>query len=138
MRLVLDTNVFLSALLRRSFTRAALVHPRLELIMPEFALAEIARHFPAIAERMGVPADAARLTLELLLGNVRTVPLTEYASHMRSAEDLVRDVDPDDAPFVALSLASACPIWTQDKALLDAKDIRTVSTQEVVRLLGEA
>lgn len=39
---------------------------------------------------------------------------------MPAAEYLVRDVDPDDAPFVALSIATACPIWTQDKALLNA------------------
>lgn len=74
----------------------------------------------------------------ILLGNVTTVPTSVYAAKMPIADELMRDIDPDDAPFVALSLASSCPIWTQDKALLSAPEIPTTSTQDVARALGEA
>ncbi len=136
MRLVLDTNVLLSAVMRDGFTRALLIHPEVELVMPEYALDEVDRHLPAIAERMGVPVGTARLTLAHLLSNVQTVPREDYAQEMRRADEALKDLDPDDAPFLALALSTGEPLWTQDKVLLAGRQVPTVSTPELAKRLG--
>jgi predicted nucleic acid-binding protein len=40
-KLVLDTNVLIAALLKSSTTRAILLHPSFEFFLPEFSLEEI-------------------------------------------------------------------------------------------------
>jgi predicted nucleic acid-binding protein len=46
-------------------------------------------------------------------------------------------VDPDDAPFVALAFAAACPLWTRDKALLNLAAVPTIKTEELAARLGD-
>ena len=48
MKLVLDTNVLILALLKSSATRAILLHPSFEFFLPEFGLEEIRRHKPEL------------------------------------------------------------------------------------------
>lgn len=124
--------------MRDAFTRALLIHPQVELIMPEYALDEVDRHLPSIAERMDVAIEQARLTLDLLLSGVETVPQEDYTDQMARADAVLEDLDPDDAPFLALTLATGDPIWTQDKALRESEDVPTVSTQELAQRLGYA
>lgn len=44
MRLVLDTNILIAALIKDSVTRRILLLPDLEFSLPAFALDELARH----------------------------------------------------------------------------------------------
>lgn len=136
MKVVLDTNVLVSALMRAGFTRTLLVHPGLEPVTPEYAWDEVQRHLPSIAKRMGLGIEQVRLAAGLLLGHVKTVPREEYAQEMARAAELLKDVDPDDVPFAALALATGLPLWTQDKALLDCADFPTIASQELARRLG--
>jgi predicted nucleic acid-binding protein len=135
-KVVLDANVLVSALMRDGFTRTLLVHPDLKLVTPEYALAEVLRHLPSLAKRMPVPIQQARLTLELLLGHVTTAPHEDYGGEMRRAEEILRDIDPDDAPFAALALAAELPLWTQDNALLACADLPTITMHDLARRLG--
>lgn len=90
-----------------------------------------------VLDTIGGTRQAARLTLQLLLENVTTIPSSEYRKKMGVAEELTRAVDPDDAPFVALALASSCPLWTQDKALTNAPGIPTITTAEIALLIRD-
>lgn len=136
MKVVLDTNVLVSALMRDGFTRTLLVHPDLDMATPEYALDEVQRHLPSLAQRMRVPVQQARLTLELLLGHMATVPHEDYRGEMRRADEILRDIDPDDAAFAALALATGLPLWTQDKALLNCTELDTITTHQLARRLG--
>ena len=109
MKVVLDTNVLVSALMRDGYTRTLLLHPDLSLVTPEYALEEVQRHLPGIAERMRSSVQQARLTVELLLEHVETVPASEYREFQERAEALLAAIDPDDVQFAALAMAIARP-----------------------------
>ena len=136
MRVVLDTNVLLSALMRDGLTHTLLLYPDLDVVMPEFALEEVYRYLPSFAKRMGIATPQARLTVELLLGHVETVPHEDYSHEIQRADEILRDVDPDDAPFAARAFATSLPIWTQDNALQNCKGISTISTMDLAKRLG--
>lgn len=66
MRLVLDTNILIAALLKDSITRRILLLPGLEFLLPAFALDELATHRSKIVRatrlirrRAGLVADAS-------------------------------------------------------------------------------
>lgn len=133
MRLVIDTNVVIAALLRESTSRRILSSPHHTFILPEHGRAEIQQHLDELLPRMGMTRDEAELLLALVTARVETIPESEFRAHLPDARHIMRELDPDDAVFVALALAVPCDgIWTQDKALKRQTRVKTWTTGEIV------
>lgn len=105
MRLVLDTNILIAALIKDSITRRILLLPGLEFLLPAFALDELARHRAKIVRAARLRGDELDLLLTLLLESVAVVPFERIAPYLQDAHELIGAIDPDDVPFVALALA---------------------------------
>ena len=132
MRLVLDTNVLIASLIKDSVTRAILLLPDFEYLLPEFALEEITRHRPKITRLSGLPSEELDLLLSILLESVSIVPSERIVPHLAAAEKLIGASDPDDVPFVALALAEENDgIWSNDRAFEGLPGIRVWKTTEL-------
>lgn len=132
MRLVLDTNVLIASLIKDSVTRAILLLPDFEYLLPEFALEEITRHRPKIARLSGLASEELDLLLSILLESVSVVPSERIVPHLAAAEKLIGASDPDDVPFVALALAEENDgIWSNDRAFEGLPGIRVWKTTEL-------
>ena len=117
MRLVLDTNILIAALIKDSITRRILLLPDLEFLLPAFALDELARHRAKIVRAARLKGDELDLLLTLLLTSVAVVPYERIAPYLSDADALIGTIDPDDVPFVALALAEEHNgIWSNDRA----------------------
>jgi predicted nucleic acid-binding protein len=117
MRLVLDTNILIAALIKDSLTREILFLPGFEFLLPEHALEEVNRHRAKIVRHARLKAKEIDLLLGLLLESVTVVPREKIIPHLKAAETLIGTVDPDDVPFVALALAEENDgIWSNDQA----------------------
>ena len=51
MRLVLDTNILIAALIKNSFTRKIFFSSDIEFLLPEYALEEVTRHGKKLARQ---------------------------------------------------------------------------------------
>jgi predicted nucleic acid-binding protein len=132
MRLVLDTNVLIASLIKDSVTRAILLLPDFEYLLPEFSLEEISRHRPKITRLSGLPSEELDLLLSILLESVSIVPSERIVPHLAAAEKLIGASDPDDVPFVALALAEENDgIWSNDRAFEGLPGIRVWKTTEL-------
>ena len=117
MRLVLDTNILIAALIKDSLTREILLSPGFEFLLPEYALEEIAGHREKIARRSRLKHEEIDLLLSVLLESVSVVPQERITPHVKAAEALIGAIDPDDVPFVALALAESNDgVWSNDRA----------------------
>ena len=65
MRLVVDTNVLISALVARSKTFEIIILGDLELFAPEYALGEVERHKEELGARMGVSQEEFNVALNI-------------------------------------------------------------------------
>lgn len=132
MRIVLDTNVVISALLRDSTSRRILASPSHSFILPDHARAEIERHLDDLLPRMGLTRAEAELLLALVTARVESIPESDFQVHLPEARRIMRELDPDDAVFVAVALAVDCDcIWTQGKALRAQARVRTFTTGDL-------
>ncbi|MFA4720566.1 PIN domain-containing protein [Pyrococcus kukulkanii] len=61
-------------------------------------------------------------------------PIEKYIDFLPIAEEITPD--PDDIPFVALALKLNAYLWTNDKRLKEIKEIKVITTPELVRLLN--
>jgi predicted nucleic acid-binding protein len=134
LRLVVDTNVLLKALVRDSRVRGILLSPADQFIVPEFALEEFGEHIGLVAARSGLSEAKVRLALSVLLTNIEVVPREELSAVWGEAEDLIGSVDPDDVPFVAVALVRSCDgIWSDDKHLKKQGAVRVWTTADMVQ-----
>ncbi len=129
MRLVLDTNILVAALIKDSIARRILLLPGLEFLLLAFALDELARHRAKIARTARLKMDESDLLLTLLLASVVVVPFERIAPYLPAANALMGAIDPDDVPFVALALAEEHDgIWSNDRAFEKVPGIKLWTT----------
>lgn len=139
MRLVLDTNILIAGLLRDSTTRRILQWPFYTFLAPEYAYREVANHLDELAPRMQLARSDAELLLHLVAARVQTVPEVDIRPHMEEASAIMRDLDPDDAPFVATALAVPNDgIWSHDKALHRQTRVLVRTTAELLKEIENA
>lgn len=81
--------------------------------------------------KTGLDEEEFSLLLGMMLHKVRIVPKEQTASYVREAEELVVDIDPDDAPFLACALAYDAMLWSDDKALKKQGQVEVINTEEM-------
>lgn len=138
MRVVADANVVFSALISGKSIYLEIFESA-EVYVPDFIFTEIARYELRIRQRVHLQEHLKSFTQELF-SYITVIPnlAIESGSFMR-AHSLCRDIDPEDIPFVALSIELAVPLWTNDKKLIDglqAKGYRNlISSSEIFDIL---
>lgn len=136
MRLVLDTNILVSALVKNSLTREILAHPEMEYAIPEFALQELEAHLDELLEKSGLTLAQFALLLGQLKGRMVVVP-SEDIRHREEARRVMDRIDPEDTVFIALALSIPNDgIWSQDRHFERQRRIKVWKTRELARRLG--
>ena len=105
---IIDTNVIFSAILNvesgiGQFILKTKEH-NISLFSPSYVKTEIEKHFTKIVNRSKLSEADIRLAMELIYSRIvfisdDLIPFEEYIKAMR----IVRDIDPDDVVFVALT-----------------------------------
>ncbi len=133
MRLVVDTSILISSLIKQSVTREILLLPFMKFYLPEHALEEIEVHKPKISRLSGLSFDEIDILLNSLLDNISIVPAQTIRLYLKKAERIIGDIDPGDIPFVALALAVENDgIWSNDKHFKSIKQIKVWKTSDLL------
>lgn len=114
MKLVIDANVIISALIADSKTRELIVTLEPDLVTPEVIHDEIETYEDLIVEKSGMDANRVQQFMELLFGYIETVPVSEFYQHIAQAEEAIDETDPDDVLYVACALGCEAGIWSDD------------------------
>jgi len=138
MRLVLDTNILIAALIKNSLTRKIFFSSDIEFLLPEYALEEVTRHRAKIARHSHLTYSEIDLLLTLLLESVTVIPAQKILPHVKAAEALIGAVDKDDVPFVALALAMENDrVWSNDRAFEHLPGITGWKTSDIKAYLDK-
>lgn len=132
MKLVIDANPIISALLGGAALKAILSPKINELVVTEKIMAEIRKYIPFIAKKVKKTAYWIDLHLSLL-------PLTNYsqkfyAEKIEEAKLLVGRRDPKDIDTLALALKLGYPIWTNDKDF-EETNVKIYTTARLLKKL---
>ena len=136
MKLVLDTNILIAALIKDSVTREILTHPDMDYLVPEFALQEIEANKDEIMQKSRLSTDRFQLLLAELKSNLCIVPENDI-KHREEAEHIMNSIDPEDAVFVALALSTNNNgIWSEDKHFEKQHIVEVWKTKDLMKHLG--
>jgi len=114
MKLVIDANVVISALIADSKTRELIVTLEPDLLTPAFVHDEIENYEELIVEKSALDSDRLEQFIDLLFQYIEVVPANEFYPAMETAEEAIGDIDPDDVLYLACAIASDAAIWSDD------------------------
>jgi len=130
MKLVIDTNSIISALIKNGISRRIIVSPVIRFITPDYTLQEILKYEKLICRKAKLNHDEFKLLLNLIFEHIAIIPKEDYKELLSRAKTLIEDVD--DVPFIALCLASnADGIWSDDTHFKTQKEIIIFRTKEL-------
>ena len=104
MKLVIDTNIIISALIKNGISRRSIISPLINFIAPDYMLQEISKNEKFICKKAKLNHDEFRLLLNLIFENINIIPKEDYNDQLNRAKTLIDDIN--DIPFIALCIAS--------------------------------
>jgi len=138
MNLIIDTNIFISALIKEGPVRELIVHSPFNLFIPEQELIEIKRYEKLISEKSGRPIGEIRDLIRKLLRYVTIIRNELLLYYNNQAESIIETIDKDDVPFVAAALSLNCPIWSDDKHFQKQKEIKIFTTNNILKMYNHS
>ena len=135
MRLAVDANILVAALLKNATTRQILLEDDLEFFAPEYLVVEIknALRNPKIRRRIPLNDKDLSDLSSAILSRIIFIPEKIFLPFIKRSLPLVTHAE--DAPYVALGLALKIPLWSNDSALKEQRKAVIYTTSELIELL---
>jgi len=130
MKLVIDTNIIISALIKNGISRRIIVSPLLNFVTPEYTHQEISKYEKLICKKAKLNHDEFKLLLNLIFENIIIIPKKEYKAFLNPAKKFTENIN--DVPFIALCLALKMDgILSDDYHFKTQKDVIIYRTKEL-------
>jgi len=136
MRLILDTNILVSALIKKSLTWEILIHPEIEYVVSEFVFEEIELNKQEILRKSELSEEEFEILFENLKDRLIFMP-DEKIMHKDKALKVMHKIDINDSIFIALALSTENDgIWSQDKHFELQNIVKVWKTKDIVNYLS--
>lgn len=136
MRVVVDTNRIIAALVRNSTSRKIFLSEKFELLTVGVSREEIKEHKQELLDKTKLTGEQLDTILALLLNRILIVDDIVIERKMNEAKNIMDGIDPNDTPFVALGLALENDgIWSEDEHFKEQNRIRVWKTKELLALI---
>lgn len=137
MKIVIDSNILFSALIKDSLTRKIILEYDDLFLFPEFIFEEINNHIEELLIKSKMNKEDFNLLLKILLTKVIIVSNKYLLNYKKEAIKIVKNIDIDDAVFFACALNyKNSIIWSDDKQLKLQNKIKILNTSEIKKLFN--
>lgn len=136
MRLIVDTNNILSALLNKGLSRKIINSQNIDFYTLDYALEEINKYGDYIVDKSRLTKEAIDTMFSLFIENVTIVPYEKIEVKIKEAMDIMKNIDPKDAPILACALAIPNDgIWTQDKHFEKQNKVKIWNSKNLLKYI---
>ena len=116
MRVIVDSNRIISALIKEGVSRKILSSKNIEFFTVDYVMKEINKYKAVILEKSAMSKEQVDTLFSLVMENINIVPEEGIKSNMKKALVIMKDIDAKDAPFIAAALAIPNDgIWSHDR-----------------------
>ena len=130
MKVVIDANIFFSALIKDSLTRSIIFKSEFEFIAPTYLLFEFSKHRTYLVKKYSGSEIEFEELVKLISSKIAFINDKELIPFIPAAKSLIQD--PYDVLYCALALKENAIIWTNDKAYAMQNRIEIKSTKDII------
>lgn len=137
MELVVDTNRIIAALIKDGLSRKIIISEKFPLYTVEFGAREVKKYKPLIKKKARISEQQFNFSMKHMMSKIAVLSEKEISKKsIDKAIKIVGKIDPDDVPFIALSIELGNkPIWSDDKHFKQQNRIKVFTTKELERQL---
>ena len=135
MRLIVDTSVIISALIKDSLARRLLRHIPAELLTIPHSAQELENHKRELIEKLSVSKVEFDKIVENLMDRLIMLNDQVVLEKMKEARKIMDHIDPFDTPFISAALAVNADIWSNDTHFEKQNKIKVWKTKDLEYLL---
>ena len=133
MKIILDVNVILSALIRDSATRKIILNSRSDFYFPEPSLDKIRKYKDYILKKSGLDEEEFKELIAILFKYIRIVRAEEIKKNWSEARKLMEHIDPEDVVFIAAAFSIAdSVIWSDDRHFEKQNKVKALKTEDLI------
>jgi len=132
MRLIVDSNILFSALIRNSTTRRIILHIGAELISVAFFEREMSKHKKMLLQKSSLNEIEFDLLLEKLKSKIVFLDDRIVRTRFEEAYEIMKKIDPQDSPFLAAALATGSDIWSEDNHFGKQQRVKIWKTKDLI------
>ena len=138
MKLVIDVNVVISALIKDSTTRRILLNKNIDYYFPEKSFEKIMKYEVYILKKSGLSQDEFYKVLSKLFININLIKDESLKVYWERAKNIMQDIDKEDVVFIAcaLVLGNKSFIWSDDKDFRKQKIVPIITTKDLIKKFG--
>jgi len=136
MRIIVDSNRIISALIKDGLTRKILISKNIDFYTIDYVIDEIRRYKDYIMKKSKMDEEEIELLFDLVMQNVNIIPEEDIRKHMDKAIKIMKDIDINDSPILASALSfSNEGIWSEDKDLYRQDKVKIWKTTDLKRYI---
>ncbi len=136
MRLIINTNRVIAALIKDSLSRKIIMSRKFELVTPEFTISEIKEHKPEILQKAKITEEQFRTLFSILFNKIYVAEDNLIKKKEKQARKIMDRIDRDDTPFIALALSVKNDgIWSDDAHFIMQDKVKIYRTADLLRYL---
>lgn len=137
MKIVVDTNRIIAALIKESTTRKILFDEYFDFLTPDYTISEIEEHKEELKVKTKLSDKEFDILLALIFENIEIIPESEYNNYMDECRGLISDKE--DILFLASCLSSnAEGIWAHDPHFKEQNKVKIFTNIDMLRLSGKS
>lgn len=133
MKVVVDVNIILSALIRDSVTRKIIINSKYDLFFPEPSLHKIDKYKSYIIEKSGLGEEEYNKVKNTLFKYIKLVASDEIKGNWGEAIKIMVNIDEEDVIFIATALSIPdSVVWSDDNDFKKQNIIKVLKTKDIV------
>src|SRR3989338_1489125 len=133
MKIAVDTNRVIAALVKDSTTRDILFDRNFEFVTPDYTITEIQEHKEELKAKTNLSDEEFDILLALLFENITIIPKSDYEAYLDECKNDISDAD--DVPVLAVAIATkAEAIWAHDPHFKQQKKVKVFTNIDLLEL----
>lgn len=137
MKVLIDTNRIIAALIKNGTARIILFDESFEFVTPDYTIIEILNHKEELKRKTRLSSEEFDILLSMILEPITILPKCDYENFIEKCKNDISD--PDDIPHLAACLAvKAEGIWAHDPHFLEQHKAKVFTNIDMLKLSGKA
>ncbi|MEW5896371.1 MAG: PIN domain-containing protein [Nanoarchaeota archaeon] len=135
MKLIVNTNRIIAALIKDSLSRRIITHINAELLTVNFSEKEIEKYKGIILKKANINEMEFKILFNQLQTKLIILDDNLISLKMEEAGKIMDNVDPADSPFIAAALATNSDIWSDDKHFEKQNRVKVWKTNDLAKFV---
>jgi len=131
MKIVVDTNRIIAALIKNGMSRKILFSKNFEFVTPDHSLSEIHKYEEVIKKKAHITHEEFEILLSIIFERIEIIPKLDYEKFLGECGSLISDVG--DILFLAVATALKTDgVWSDDTHFDEQDKIKVFKTKNMI------